>query len=172
MQYVTLDHCRNAVFRFIYEKLSSTEPSAQYEQESNGLAELDKVLHLVESDSFYPTFADKAAYLLCSIAGSQYFSNGNKRLGATVLMQFRILNNAKQLVLAAKKYQKLLAKFFPKHSWESNPTIVEADPLFLYNLAIVIGDRTKWGQNVDFTVLKQKVSAMFSQLYFLPKSLD
>lgn len=170
MQYVTLGHCRTTVFPFIYAELSRTEPSAQYEQENNGLAELDKALHLVENDSFYPTFADKAAYLLCSIAGSQYFSNGNKRLGVTVLIQFHILNNAKQLVLTAKKYQKLLAKFFPKHSWESNPTIIEADPLFLYNLAIVIGDRTKWGDGVDFTALKQKVSEMFSELYHLPKS--
>lgn len=168
MEYVSLEDCKTDIFPFIYAELTRTEPSAQYEQESNGLAELDKVLHLVQNDSFYPTFPDKAAYLLCSVAGSQYFSNGNKRLGVSVLMQFRIQNNARQLVLTATKYQEMLAKFFPKHAWESNSTIIEADPLFLYNLAIVIGDRNQWGEAVNFDVLKKKVSEMFSELYVLP----
>ena len=170
MEYVSLEDCRSSIFPFIYAELTRTEPSAQYEQESDGLSELNKVLHLVKNDSFYPAFSEKAAYLLCSIAGSQYFSNGNKRLGITVLMQFRVLNNAQLLVLTAKELQKMLAKFFPKHIWESNPSIAEADPLFLYNLAIVIGSRNNWGENANFDVLKKKVTEMFAELYHLPKS--
>lgn len=168
MQYVSLDYCKNRVFPYIYRKLSKEEPSAQYGQEANGLQELNKVLRLVENDLFYPTLPDKTAYLLCSIAGSQYFSNGNKRLGVMVLMAFLVINNVKLRTLTAKKYRELLLNKFPIHTWEDNLQIQKAHPLFLYNLAIIIGDRTQWGKNVDFTVLKQKVSEIFSELYHLP----
>lgn len=169
MEYVSLDYCKTKVFPYIYARLSKDEPSAQYDQEANGLQELEKVLHLMESDMFYPTFPDKAAYLLCSIAGSQYFSNGNKRLGVMTLMSFLVLNHVKLVTLSAKKYQSLLRHKFPKHNWENNTTIVKSHALFLYNLAIIIGDRTVWEDGVDFDVLKKKVSEMFSELYHLPK---
>lgn len=168
MQYVSLDDSKSFIFPYIYEQLSGEEPSAQYELESNGLAELDKVLHLVQSDTFYPTIADKAAYLLCSIAGSQYFSNGNKRLGVMVLTQFIILNKIKILILSRKEYQALLKRFFSRHTWESNSTIIENEPLFLYNLAIIIGDRNRWGQNITFDTLKKTIAELFSLLYQLP----
>lgn len=170
MEYVSLDYCRNTIFPHIYTRLSHTEPSAQYEEEPSGLKELEKVLHLVESDLFYPTFQEKAAYLICSIAGSQYFSNGNKRLGIMVLVSFFVLNEASSQIVTTKDYQDMMKKVFPLHSWENNLNIGESEPLFLYNLAILIGDRTKWGAGADFDVLKKKVSEMFSELYHLPKA--
>lgn len=167
MKYVSLEDCRHVVFPYIYKQLTSTEPSAQYEQEQNGLDELNKVLHLVESDTFYPSFEDKGAYLLCSIAGSQYFSNGNKRLGVIVLMLFLIINDVELRTLTVSEYQKILADSFPRHTWEDNASIREGNPLFLYNLAIVIGDRNKWDEGTDFSALKQKAAKMFAALYRL-----
>ncbi|MBI3255645.1 MAG: Fic family protein [Candidatus Andersenbacteria bacterium] len=166
MKYVSLTDCKEEVFPYIYEQLSSAEPSAKYEEEPEGLKELEKVLALVKQNSFYPTLIEKAAYILCSIAGSQYFSNGNKRLGVVTLLQFLIVNSVVVLVLSNEDaYIELLRKAFPQHTWEHNSEIKDGNPLFLYNLAIVIGDRKKWSKNDNFTAVKEKITKMFQTLY-------
>ena|SRR5258708_4002144 len=167
MKYVSTEDCYKFVFPYIYSQLSGSEPTAQYEQEPEGLNELAKVLQLVENDSYYPSFEGKAAYLLCSIAGSQYFTNGNKRLGIIVLMLFLIFNEVELLVLTVKEYRELLKDLFPLHIWENNSNIGEGEPLFLYNLAILIGDRNQWGEGMSFDTLKEKVANLFSILYRL-----
>lgn len=169
MRYVSIEDCQKFVFPYIYSQLSDVEPSAAYESEKAGLADLKKVLELIQSDTFYPSFYDKAAYLLCSISGSQYFSNGNKRLALTTLVQFLILNEIPLKTFTDDEYQKLLFKIFPKHTWEKNTYIEEGHPLFLYNLAIIIGDRTVWGEGVDFSDLKQKIGEIFEVIYRLPE---
>ncbi|PIP65244.1 hypothetical protein COU77_01050 [Candidatus Peregrinibacteria bacterium CG10_big_fil_rev_8_21_14_0_10_49_16] len=51
--------------------------------------------------------------------------------------------------------------------WEQNSSIINAHALFLYNLAIVIGDRTQWG-GANYQEMKQRVTNMFAHLYSIP----
>ena len=164
MNYISLEGCKRFVFPYIYEQLTNNEPTAQYEQESTGIAELKKVFELVQNDLFYPTLPHKAAYLLCSIAGSQYFSNGNKRLGVITLLFFLIMNDAEVLALDSEGYEKLLRNYFPSLIWEHNLVIGDNLPIFLYNLTILIGDRKQWGQGIEFDAVKGKVTELFSVL--------
>jgi prophage maintenance system killer protein len=167
MWYLDLQTCGEQVFPFIHHFLSANEPAPQYEVELRGIQELEKVLDFVQDDQFYPSFQEKAAYLICSIAGSQYFSNGNKRLGVASLLFFLVENAAEWEALEEHEYGDVLSGVFSGHVWERNSNIPEAQPLFLYNLALVIGDRSKWGTN-DFSVLKEKVATIFQHLYRIP----
>lgn len=165
MRYITPDICYQVIFPFVYEELADVEQAPSYEQEANGIRELTKVLTLVQQDSFYPTFHAKAAYLLCSIAGSQYFSNGNKRLAVVTLFTFLALNQPKARLLNKEELQALLAQSFPRHTWEENASIKNDHALFLYNLTLVIGDRSRWSDGDDFSLLKDKIAIIFEYLY-------
>lgn len=125
MLYLTLDDCRRVVFTYIYSNLTAAEPAPNYEIEREGLAQLDKVLTLVR-ESYYPTPYDKAVYIVSGIAGSQYFSNGNKRLAVVTLLAFLLLNSAEVRQRSALEYQALLGARFPLHEWEPSKAI--ADP--------------------------------------------
>ncbi|MEX0636734.1 MAG: hypothetical protein WD135_08195 [Ferruginibacter sp.] len=167
MEYTTLDHCIDRVFPFIHAHLSEHEPAPEYEFINSGMGQLEKVLQLVQSDVYYPTFSDKCAYLLCSIAGSQYFPNGNKRLGVAVLIDFLIINSAEIVVLNSGDYRELLNIYYPSYTWEENENIRDPHPLFLYNLAIVIGTPSIWEFGHGFDQVKESVSEVFEQLYRL-----
>lgn len=157
--YFGVDACCKYGFPYIEAELTSEEQAPSYESEPVGMAELTKVLDFVQNDEYYPTFEEKCAYLLCSIAGSQYFSNGNKRLSVTVLLMF-LMKNRTFVLNDEKKLKAILAASFPKHTWEENPIIQQAYFLFLYNLAVVLGDRKKW-ESDDFTEIRKRVAEMF-----------
>lgn len=164
IQYVTLEMCVRELFPYIHRKLAEEESAADYQSETNGMAELQKVLDLVQYNEYYATLEEKAPYLICSIAGSQYFSNGNKRLSVVMLLQFIGLNNRPVRTFSAADFQTLLVFSFPEYQWEPNKNLDDSYALFLYNLAIVIGDRPQWGTN-DFSEVKRRVAEMFSILY-------
>lgn len=166
IQYLDIEVCRELVFVLIQNFLAHDEPVPSYELEEDGIEKLEKVLGLVQQDNYYRTFHEKAAYMICSIAGSQYFSNGNKRLAVATLLIFLIQNDVQVLDINADQYKQILFEKFPEYVWDSNIHIHGSHALFLYNLAIVIGDRTKWGFH-DFTVLKERVSSLFTYLYKL-----
>lgn len=166
MRYLTLDDCRRAVFSYIYRNLSVEEPAPAYELENEGMAELDKVLELVQT-SYYPALHDKAAYIVSSLAGSQYFSNGNKRLAVITLLAFLLLNDTEVKRRSTNEYQELLKEYFPLHDWEHNKVIQDSHAVFLYNLAIVIGDRNKWG-GLSFSALWRTIAQMFGDIYRFP----
>jgi prophage maintenance system killer protein len=164
MEYLDLQTCVEEVFPFIHALLTKKEPAPVYAREQNGMQELEKVLTFVRDDCFYPSFTDKAAYMICSIAGSQYFSNGNKRLSVTVLLSFLSRNGASIEVIAEDGYAKIFTEVFSSDAWERNTAITDPHALFLYNLAITIGDRKQWGCP-DFTTLREKVAALFAHIY-------
>lgn len=166
MEYLDLQICVSDVFPFIHALLTKNEPAPAYTQEHSGMQELEKVLTFMRDDRFYPSFPEKAAYMMCSIAGSQYFSNGNKRLSVTVLLSFLGRNSAFIEVIARGGYQKIFTDAFPAGTWEQNAAVADPHALFLYNLAITIGDRKRWGCT-DFTELREKVSAIFLHIYHL-----
>lgn len=41
---------------------------------------VESVLEFVQNDDYYPTFADKLAYLVYGICSGHYFADGNKRM--------------------------------------------------------------------------------------------
>lgn len=164
MHYLDIVYCRETIFPFIQRNLTQQEPAPLYPHEERGMNELIKVLTFARDDIFYPTFPEKAAYIFCSIAGSQYFSNGNKRLGVATLLFFLALNNTEMELLHTQEYQKLLTDFFPSAEWEHNANITNTHALFLYNLAIVIGDRHRWGSG-GFDGLKANVTKLCAHLY-------
>lgn len=160
--YFDYEACEHYAFPYIYKKLTFAEQAPDYASETNGVKELKKVLELVQQE-YYPTFEAKAAYIVCSIAASQYFSNGNKRLSVVVLLMFLMKNN--MLVFNNYNYLKsLLSKKFPKHAWEDDPKMDRPHSLFLYNLAIILGDRNRWN-SPDFSKLKEDVADMFKSAY-------
>ncbi len=163
VRYFGINACKLYGFPYIYSELTESENAPDYESEPEGIAELEKVLEFVKNDSYYPNFSEKSAYIICSIAGSQYFSNGNKRLSIVTLLMFLQLNDT--LIRENYKYlRKTLSKYFPKHVWEENPNIQLAHSLFLYNLAIIIGDRARWEID-DFAEVRQRVGVIFSDIH-------
>jgi len=165
MKYFEIDDTR-AVFSYIQKSLTSMEPAPDYEVDEVGMFELNKVLNFLPHDLYYPTFDSKCAYLICSIAGSQHFQNGNKRLGTVLLMKFLAMNRAQRRDLDVDNFKELLTLVFPKHRWEEKTNIDDAHAQFLYNLAVVAGDSTKWDVK-GFDDLKYKVGALFKYMYKL-----
>ncbi len=168
IQYFGMKACYAFAFPWIYDELTSEEPSFLYETEPRGLAELQKVLDFVQNDEHYPEFEFKCAYLLCNIVSSHPFSNGNKRLGVTILLMFLQKNDA----LIFDDYfelKSLLKKYFPKYEWEENKNLEDAHSLFIYNLAIVIADRLKWSTK-NFDEMRAKVTKIFREIYWVGKN--
>jgi death-on-curing family protein len=93
IRYFDITACVQFGFPFILDELTQSEPAPDYLSETNGMKELGKVLAFVQSDEYYSSFSEKSAYLICSIAGSQYFSNGNKRLSIVILLMFLLKND-------------------------------------------------------------------------------
>jgi prophage maintenance system killer protein len=164
MQYITEEMMRKHAFPYIQKQLANAEAAPDYEREPNGMSELRKVLEFVQQDLYYPTFEEKAAYLLCSIAASQYFSNGNKRLSVMTLVLFLSANAVIIDEDSVESYKNILQEVFPLHVWEHNAEIKSSHALFLYNLAALLGDRTKWGTN-DFPQVRERVATIFRHLY-------
>lgn len=72
MEYLDLQICVSDVFPFIHALLTKNEPAPAYTQEQSGMQELEKVLTFMRDDRFYPSFTEKAAYMMCSIAGRDH----------------------------------------------------------------------------------------------------
>jgi prophage maintenance system killer protein len=162
-RYLTLEMFQKEGFPYIQSELTAVEPAPAYEADAQGMAELKKVLDFSAQD-YYPSFEEKAAYLITSIAASQYFSNGNKRLAVVTLLMFLTINDVGVVVDSPMVFERLLKVIFPKCEWEENGNIKEAHALFLYNLAIVLGDRPKW-EKEDFADTRERVSRLFKYIY-------
>ncbi len=169
MRFISTLDCIRLGFPYIHASLTLNEPAPKYEEDASGMGELEKVLSFIRSEEYYPTFEDKAAYLIASIAGSQYFQNGNKRLATVTLLLFLIENDVRIKNINFSQFKQVLLVFFPEAQIEDNSSIQEAHPLFLYNLAIVLGDRSKWGTG-DFTELRKKIAGLFKLIYKLPEA--
>lgn len=72
--------------------IPSDELFPSYVEELNAVNQLRKVLLLAQED-YYETIHQKAAYIMTAIAGSQYFSNGNKRLSLLLISVFYLHND-------------------------------------------------------------------------------
>ncbi len=168
IQYFGVDICKRLAFPYIYAELIDSEPAPNYELDESGMADLGKVLYMVTVDDYYSSFSEKAAYLITSIAGSQYFKNGNKRLALVVLLLF-LMGNKVSVITNKDILQKILKDAFPMHVWEEIDNLPVATSfahsLFLYNLTLVIGDRKKWPTQ-NFNDMKERVAGIFDKTYF------
>src|SRR5688572_29725858 len=113
MKYLMMHDCRVVVFSYIQRSLTKDEPASEYDRETTGMAEIEKILNFVRNDDYYPNFENKCAYMLCSIAGSQHFSNGNKRLSIALLMHFLAVNDVTVVNMSAHELKTVLQLSFP-----------------------------------------------------------
>lgn len=92
VKYLSFEDFTVLLFEVIQEQLNydPNDPLPDYRKENS--QSLEKVLTLVQNDSYYPTVVGKAAYLFVSIIEGHIYSNGNKRLGLVTLLYFLIIN--------------------------------------------------------------------------------
>ncbi len=81
----------------------------------------------------------------------------------TMLLMFLTLNDV-SVSDDGKQLKELLQRSFPKHAWEQNPAITKPHSLFLYNLAIILGDRPNW-ETDDFGAIRKMVAQMFAVIH-------
>ena len=86
------------------------DPIAQFSEHE--IEKLDSALNLPKAGAgeheFYPTIIDKAAILYYTLNKNHPFKNGNKRISATSLLVFLLINNKWLRVSNEALYQKTL----------------------------------------------------------------
>ncbi|MDD4286841.1 MAG: Fic family protein [Candidatus Peribacteraceae bacterium] len=143
------------------------ESVPSYEKDQDGINALESILEFVKNDNYYSTFAEKAAYLFCSVANRHAFGNGNKRLSATLLRYFLADNHVKTIEATADQWKDVMQGLFPSYAWKS-VDLGDAFYLLLYNLAFVAAD----GQlrpGISFDACKGLLTALFEKIFDVPK---
>ena len=164
--YLSIDDCKQRCFPYIRENLHY-EHLPKYEKEPEHMKILESILFFVRQDSLYKNFQEKAAYLFCSIANGHAFTNGNKRLAATLLRYFLSDNKVKTVDVSTGQWQELLKSVFPAYAWQG-AGINDPFYLFLYNLAFIAADgQLRPGTN--FEVLKDVITAIFGRIFEVPQ---
>ena len=144
LRYPTIAICREILFPLIRREMAQSEPAPWYEDERRGLERLEGTFGLMQRDD-YPDDLSKAAYLFCSIIDGHFFSNGNKRLGVTVLTYFLLVNGWKISAPDLKDLRAELQGFFPMLRWENIHAFRHGHEYFFYHLALIIADRKQKG---------------------------
>jgi len=168
--YLELQDCINRCFPYIRNHLQYAEHAPDYEQSKDGMSILNTILTFVKRDDYYINFAQKSAYLFCSMSHRHAFSNGNKRLAATLLRYFLQDNNIKTVEFSERQWRNVTKELFPEYQWK----IVEIDDAFyslLYNLAFIAAD----GQlrpGVNFDDCKAIFTALFERIFEVPNTFE
>lgn len=139
----------DAVFKIIHDHYSSHENIPDYIHENAGLAKLEGVLTGVRMDNYYPTFEDKAAYLLIQINKGHFFSNGNKRVALVSTLFFIFLNDYAIYSFSKADYRNRLAKLFPGCTTYSDYEDFLPEEFGFYNLSIIIADSEQYVGSFD-----------------------
>ena len=165
--YLKIIDCKTRCFPYIKDNLQYAESVPSYAKDQEGMNALESILAFVERDDYYPTFAEKAAYLFCSVANRHAFGNGNKRLAATLLRYFLADNKDKTIEITAEQWKKTIQRLFPSSQWKSTEL---GDPfyLLLYNLAFIAAD----GQlrpGINFDDCKKLLTTLFEKIFEVPK---
>ncbi len=144
MRYPTVEICRQLLFPYIRSRLIEAEQAPNYEFETSGLQRLASIFDLMERDE-YDGALSKAAYLFCSVIDGHPFSNGNKRLGVTVLLYFLLLNGFLVNAPNMEVMRSELSRIFPSVHWEEIQSFHQPHEYFFYHLALIIADRKQKG---------------------------
>ncbi len=145
MQYPTLAACRDQLFPYIRSRLARNEPAPWYEDERTGLQKLEAGFVLMQRLEYDGALA-KGAYLFCSVVDGHHFSNGNKRLGVTLLLYFVLQNGYLVSAPDMEIMRQELARLFPSLIWEHVSGFRFPHEYFFYHLALIIADRKQKGQ--------------------------
>jgi prophage maintenance system killer protein len=145
MIYPTIDDCRQLLFPYIRSRLVENEPAPSYEIEGSGHRGLEGIFALMQRDEYDGALV-KASYLFCSVIGGHHFSNGNKRLGVTLLLYFLLKNGYKVSVTNMSVMRGELVRLFPNLRWEEVQAFHYPHEYFFYHLALIIADRKQKGK--------------------------
>lgn len=167
MRYPTMDDCRLLLFPYIRSRLISVEPAPYYEGEASGLRRLEGILGLMARDEYEGAVA-KATYLFCSIVDGHPFSNGNKRLGVTILLFFLLSNGYKVNAPNMRVMRQELQRIFPNLHWEDIDAFHHPHEYFFYHLSLIIADRKQKGQ-ISFTQERAAVEELLRVVIVDPK---
>lgn len=151
------------VFRLIGEHYTRVEEVPEYANEYAGVERLLGVFEGVQSDQFYPSLEEKAAYLLVQINKGHFFSNGNKRLALVIAIGFLAFNDKRVAESTKEKYTSLLTKLFPSFESFEDQEDFSPDEYALYNISIIIADSHRYVPGNDFESLKEKVVQFFME---------
>ena len=143
--YPTITICQEELFPYIRTRMVAHEPAPVYEMERLGIDKLSGVFELMQQDH-YQGILGKAAYLFCSVIDGHHFSNGNKRLGVTLLIYFLIINHYKIHAPNLAVMRQELKRVFPDLKWEEDISFRYPHEYFFYHLALIIADRSQKGQ--------------------------
>jgi death-on-curing family protein len=147
------------IFGFIAERFGTIEEVPNYNDEHLGVEKLCGIFEQIQSDVFYPTLLDKAAYLLIGINKGHFFSNGNKRLALVATTVFLTLNDITFKKAEKEWYRETLELLFPEYaSWTDFDDFTHTD-FATYNLSIMVADSGVHGISHD--ELKRRLRTFF-----------
>lgn len=167
MEYPTLALCRELLFPYIRSRLAINEPAPYYEDERRGLEKLESGFVLMQRPEYEGAIA-KAAYLFCSIVDGHHFSNGNKRLGVTLLLFFLLQNGYLVSAPDMEIMRQELARLFPNLVWENVQSFHFPHEYFFYHLALIIADRKQKGQ-MSFAQEQEAVKQLLGVIMVAPQ---
>lgn len=155
MTYYIPEEGLDAAFEYVSKHYSHIEEVPSYRDEP-GFEKLRGIFIHVQSDTYYPSLLDKAAYLLIGINKGHFFSNGNKRL-AIVVMTLFLSGNSLGLKRGSSKewYRETLGSLFPEYAQWGDFSDFSSTDFATYNLSIMIADSGTYG--IDHDELKRRV---------------
>ena len=140
----------------IQDHLSHREPSLNYASYEKGFQEWKGVMERIKMKHYYPSFFDKATYLLIGLNKGHFYPNGNKRLALVTVVLFIQDNEFKIHTYYKKKYKKYLMESFPNFDDFKDYSDFTRVAFVFYNLSIIIADSSKIG--LSYEELKKKVN--------------
>ncbi len=148
------------IFAYISKRYSHIEEVPLYRQEP-GYDKLLGVLAQVQSDTYYPSVIEKAAYLLIGINKGHFFSNGNKRLAIVITTYFLARNKLILKKDSKSLYRSGLESLFPEYTqWGDYEEFTSTD-FATYNLSIMIAESGVY--NIPHDELKRRVGSFIEQ---------
>ncbi len=165
--YPTIADTRDILFPYIRSRLIEAEPAPLYDEERRGLDGLQGIFGLMEREEYEGALA-KASYLFCSVIDGHHFSNGNKRLGVTLLLYFLLRNGYLVSMPDMEVVRSELIRLFPKVHWEEVRTFRYPHEYFFYHLALIIADRKQKGQ-MSFRQEQEAVTQLLQAVMVPPR---
>lgn len=142
------------IFGLIEEYYTAYEVVPKYAED---IKAVDSVLGVVEMSKtdYYPTFLDKATYILLQINQGHFFENGNKRLALVLFLYFILTNSYRFRGYTKGEQGEKLKELFPEYVDFVDFDKFDATDFATYNLSIIIADSKKYG--ISFDDLKTRV---------------
>lgn len=165
--YPALADCHRELFPYIRSRLIEAEPAPNYEGEEHGLHQLEGIFGLMQRDEYYEDILSKAAYLFCSVIDGHPFSNGNKRLGVTLLLFFLLRNGFLVSIPDMEIMRSELIRLFPNLRWEEVVAFHYPHEYFFYHLALIIADRKQKGK-MNFKEEQHAIRELLGVVMVLP----